>query len=275
MGYTLLFALGVVALIWVLNHSSKVHQAHARQLILENRQVAAFMIFDQGVPPLPERLQLRATSNQRLASVFSIENSFTTTDITHHRCFLNQAAQAIQSVDKETWARLFGVATDAVQLADGHVRFKNRAGASQVPLARLVRVVTFRTVIDLLFHVDSAKIAIDDIVTVTENINELWMRSKDGFDGIVSPNDLHRLQTALHRILPEAAYPFEPRTDPLNIIMPAYETMWRVVLLTFVAAAFRTRDIETVNSFRLVTQQVPGCLGDSDEEKSALTFAKV
>ena len=276
MSSIILLVLAVVTIFWLLERANEKRRRAARALILDTRAIAGFNLAGEEFCSAQRRLELRAIPNQRLVTVFEIDNSFTTTDTEHHKEFLTRATHAIQGTDGGTWTRLFDVASRAMRLADTHVRVESRVQLPQIPLARLVRTVTFMTVLDVLFDVDPANTAVEDVVMVTETINELWMQSKCNSEDPMSVNDQQqRLRTALHKMIPDEAYLGDARDNPLNIIMPAYETMWRVVLLTFVAAAFRTTDPETTELFRSVTQQVPECLGTDAGEHVALAFAKV
>lgn len=273
MSYLVLLALGVIAFLWVLERSNERRRQEAKALILDTRAIAAFTYLSEELD-CAQRLELRAIPNQRLSSVFMIDNSFTTIDVGHHKGFLTRATQAIQRVDDgEGWKRTFDAGIKAMQRADAHVRLEKREGQSRIPLARIVRVVTWMTILNVLFDVDPADLAIEDVVTATETINKLWMQSKDC--SYVSQIDQEYLRIALRRMLPKHADAREPHESPLNLIMPAYETMWRVVLLTFVSAAFRVSDKETMGHFHDVVQHVPECFRDGDEEYKARAFAKV
>lgn len=276
MSSIILLVLAVVTIFWLLERANEERRRAARALILDTRAIAGFNLAGEEFCSAQRRLELRAIPNQRLVTVFEIDNSFTTTDTEHHKEFLTRATHAIQGTDGGTWTRLFDVASRAMRLADTHVRVESRVQLPQIPLARLVRTVTFMTILDVLFDVDPAYVAVEDVVMATETINELWMQSKCNSEDPMSVTDQQQcLRTALHKMIPDEAYLGDARDNPLNIIMPAYETMWRVVLLTFVAAAFRTTDPETTELFRSVTQQVPECLGTDAGEHVALAFAKV
>ncbi len=270
MGSLLLLALGMMALLWLYGRVNERYRTTARGLVQATRDVAGFNMSNEELS-CAQRLELRAIPNRRLVRAFGINNSFTTMDTRRHREFLNQAGQAIQRMDGDAWERLFDVANRAMCRASAH---EDDAVTTKIPLARRVRTITFIAILNVLFGVDPEDIAIDDVLTATELINKLWMQSKDSFEGQVSADDQRRLQTALHHMVPSREDADETQNNPLNIMMPAYETMWRVVLHTFVAAAFRTSDMETVRQLAKAVQNVPGCLG-SAEEREVLALAKV
>ncbi|RYP75730.1 hypothetical protein DL771_002217 [Monosporascus sp. 5C6A] len=259
-------ALGLFALaIWAHNRPYRRLQ-DARAFVADARAIAAFNVAGVRLATA-DRLSLRAIPNRRLVEAFGIDNSFTTSDIKDHTKFLNQAKKKIQSADGRGLARLFDVAQEAMGLAEAHVRSESPGAGSQIPLARLVRISTFVTVLNILFGVRPGDVAIQDVVTATDLINTLWVLSKDCSDKLLLAKGEPRGD--------------EQRLNPLNLIMPAYETLWRVVLLTFLAAAFRTSDPDTVRWFRDVMHSVPSCFerdrgstGEGDVKRIALAFAK-
>ncbi|KAJ2982041.1 hypothetical protein NUW58_g6534 [Xylaria curta] len=107
----------------------------------------------------------------------------------------------------------------------------------------------------------------------TDAINRMWIRSKS-HPGTFLLSDRNTLNSALERLLPNEHQP-DNRTEPLNLIMPAYETMWRVVILTFVSVASRNRDPRTAEELREAVKNVPQCFCQgNDAETRALAIAK-
>lgn len=272
MAWATLVVAGVAVLSWLL-HLRKWRYRAAISRVEHARAIASF-----GGARHASWLKQRASPNQRLVRAFRIDNSFTTTDISWHKTFLSQAQHKIQEVHGDGWRQLFEVAEQALHRARAYTRFEDQGGKPQVPLARSVRIVTFITIINVLFHVDPADMSVNDVETATKMINNLWVQSKDCSGGAISVRDQHCLQTVLANLLLNKAGSSAPRENPLNMIIPAYETMWRVVLLTFVSAAFRVSDQETVDQFSSVVESVPGCLGHSEDSRDlrrTLAFSEV
>ena len=73
------------------------------------------------------------------------------------------------------------------------------------------------------------------ISTITESINVLWIQSKG--KGTPSESEQKNLKEALAKVLPEMEHS-DPHQNPLNLINPAYETLWRVVLSGFLQVTF-------------------------------------
>lgn len=126
----------------------------------------------------------------------------------------------------------------------------------------------------VLFGVDPSEINLDEARTATDAINRLWIQSKND-DIIPSLHDQTALNSALKKLLPKE-YPCDSTANPLNLIMPAYETLWRVVLLTFVSISCQADDPKIIEELQMAVRNVPQCFCNRDElEMRALSIAKV
>ena len=80
----------------------------------------------------------------------------------------------------------------------------------------------------------------ESILTITNSINTLWIQSKD--TKVPSEADKRTLKEALAKLFPAMNLLETERSDnrenPLNLIIPAYETLWRVVLSGFLHVTF-------------------------------------
>ncbi|KAL7620822.1 hypothetical protein AAE478_009820 [Parahypoxylon ruwenzoriense] len=250
----------------------------ARHFVQEQRGISSFQALGSARHNLQDRLEARAAPNRRLFEAFGIVNSFTTTDPEIHMRFLHAANGLIRNADGDWF--LFSKAAD-MALGRTLTHFKVASPGVGVPLARVTRVFVFMTMLDMLFEpvVDPETLNIEDATLATEAINRLWVQSKAPERGEERDDpswqlDQEQLEGALKRLLPDS-FPCEPHTHPLNLIMPAYETMWRVCLLTFVSAGFRATCRKTTRMFRDVVDSVPRCFGQgNNEEDTALAFAK-
>lgn len=76
--------------------------------------------------------------------------------------------------------------------------------------------------------------------TITESINALWILSKD--NKVPSEAEGLTLKKALAVLFPDMnlleTKPVDNRENPLNLIISAYETLWRVVLSGFLSGDF-------------------------------------
>ncbi|OTA68390.1 hypothetical protein K449DRAFT_450592 [Hypoxylon sp. EC38] len=240
----------------------------ARQDVQRHRAIVDFSFL--GPNNLSDRLASRAT-NGRLPEVFGIRNAFTTISPSIYTQSVTTARSVIQTTDANKWIDLFHVAETVLS------KIINPLGEVETPvrLATIVRPLVFIVMLHPFFNVEPTQIELGDVGEATDMINLLWVESKK-----TSRTDLHeyqeRLQAALRRILPHC-FPCLREEHPLNIIIPAYETMWRVVLLTYVSAGFRATDQETADQFRRVVKDCPRYFNngiDGDLLEVALNFAK-
>ncbi|KAI0839269.1 hypothetical protein F5Y06DRAFT_303388 [Hypoxylon sp. FL0890] len=248
-----------------INKESKLSYLEARKDVQEHRAIADFSVL--GKTTLLDRLASRAIPNKRLIEVFDLVNPFTTVSPTVYTQSVRTARNAIHAMDKDKWIDFFNSAEKVMEYLGGL--------GNPVPLTKIVRRLVFAAMLRPFFDVEPTKIAFGDILTATQLINELWVESKK-----TPRQDLQRhqerLQVALQRILPHC-FPCQHKDHPLNIIIPAYETMWRVVLLTYVSVGFRAIDEETNEQFLRVVEAFPQCLdsgNDSELLGIALNFAK-
>ncbi|KAI1496986.1 cytochrome P450 [Biscogniauxia marginata] len=228
-----------------------------------HRSIADFTAF--GANTLTKRLKLRAQPNSRLFNAFGIVNSFTTTDRLIHVEFLKGAKKIIRGVD---WTELSQLAGPVLDSTIDHFKSNH----SHIPLAALVRVFSFVLVLNVLFSVAPEDIDLGHAQTAAEAINRLWLQSKDAKEPVREDQEL--LQSSLQELLPDH-FPCEVRHNPINLIIPAFETLWRVVLLTFIAATNGDMDEQTTLQLSNAVSGGPGCFTSAEEDETVvLSFAK-
>ncbi|KAF2972401.1 hypothetical protein GQX73_g1189 [Xylaria multiplex] len=236
--------------------------------VKEHKKIADFSFL--GATTLGQRLKVRAKPNNRLILAFKLDNSFTTCDQRVHQEFLGEAKNAIGRVHRDSWVN-FGAVVQTI--LNSSLKYLEDA-PPYVPLASLVRVVSFSFVIHVLFGIEPSGIDLGEVKNATEAINRLWIQSKDA-NSIPSLRDQTLLDRALE-ILFRDEFPHNDHTRPLNLIMPAYETLWRVVLLTFVSIANQNEDPQTTKELQEAMKNVPQCFGQRDDaEMRALAIGKV
>lgn len=203
------------------------------------------------------RLRLRAGPNVRLTTAFGIRNSFTTTDDAEHLEFLRRAVQVIKSADGAAWRRVW-------TLANGRMdSLAPRDHGLRLNIERIARVLCFDAVLELLFPQTRVRpLDVGGADRATKLVNVLWLESKRDPAGTEASTArayaLESLYEAMRGLVSE------PEEEALGLIMPAYETLWRVVLLTYVHVAFRYVDSETLDLVREVVEVVSrngGCRG--------------
>ncbi|KAK4233422.1 hypothetical protein C8A03DRAFT_19513 [Achaetomium macrosporum] len=219
-------------------------------------------------------LRLRATENRRLRAAFGINNSLTTASRVEHQAFMTTAHLLVKN-KRRNWETLYGVAERFLQVelqtvAPRHLDLRS------LRLAESVRCMVLAVVLFDNFGIDPATIPRDALVTITEEINNQWLSSKCQPDDVTPSELLNSTIDSLHLTSPSSPIGHQPLapTEVLSLLMPQYETLWRVVLLTFVTAYHYQADAYQDAEQR--TAEVPSCLGTGDpaSEKEALQLAK-
>ncbi|GJD03425.1 cytochrome P450 [Colletotrichum higginsianum] len=222
--------------------------------IKRNRSIANFSIFQPS--SLQHRLQLRAAPNSRLLKAFDIRNSFTTTDVGKHTEFLRLSVHTIKSADGAVWCKVWRLANETIERLVPQLR---NGGRREVRIERIARILCFDAVLELLFpEIRVRPFHVGHADKATRLVNDLWQDSKKSSSepGPVSQQrSLGSLQEALRELVSgkegDDGEGEEGReSEALGLIMPAYETLWRVVMLTYIHVAFRFIDPatrETVN----------------------------
>ncbi|KAK4454913.1 hypothetical protein QBC34DRAFT_289335 [Podospora aff. communis PSN243] len=211
-------------------------------------------------PSLEQRLALRAQPNQRLVSAFGVTNSLTTSSPEVHRKFLTLASTIInarrpnaQGLDTR-WLDLYSTATTLLR--------QDLTTATTLPLASTIQRLCLTVVLQDNFSLPLPSLPASTILTIAHEINTQWVLSKC--------NPSTPLSSTLDSALRSLPLPMSP-SEALSLIMPQYETLWRVVLLTFITA-YHTQFSSSIAS---MTASVPGCLGTkSEEENKALRIAE-
>ncbi|KII89432.1 hypothetical protein PLICRDRAFT_607673 [Plicaturopsis crispa FD-325 SS-3] len=194
--------------------------------IPSSRHTTAESIRALLAPPqatLARLLLSRATPNARLVHAFGITSTFVSPHVSVHSDFVGRATAMMNAVSLHTSPHWHDTAVETA-------RMYLPAPASTVAFDDFMRAVTFTVVIVGLLGADPACVSAQEVVTVTRGINDLWQRSKTGEH--IPGNELERINRCLERWVPDRErFPY-----PLDFIIPAYETLWRVVALGFVHA---------------------------------------
>ena len=167
---------------------------------------------------LPQQLRSRAIPNVRLARAFQITNTFVSEDVDVHKLFVRQAGSLLSKVSKPDGLACFAeqstlavdryLSDSAPRLRDGYEPF--------------VQHVTFATILSTFFDVAEPP-SPDDVLTVTRGINNLWRLSKAG--NVMPAHMLDEINVRLREWIPQ-------HQNPLDFVLPTFETMWRVVAIT-------------------------------------------
>ena len=177
------------------------------------------------------KVESRAYPNQRLVRTFGINNAFTTTNEQYRKKFRNHAQEKI-TLDNGTWRNIADFAKQLVSIAIP----QSTSDAAYIRLDTLGQSVTLKISLHVLFNLDPLQLDDKPIVEIAEDINFLWNKSKSNRN-YLSEADRKPLMEALSFVLPGMGS--KPHENPLNLILPAYETMWRVALFCFMEVTFR------------------------------------
>lgn len=180
-------------------------------------------------------LESRAGPNHRLVRAFGIDNAFTTTQKRYYRSFMREA-RLLVTKDEAIWQ----VMGDLIQ---EHVRFECESSTinDTFALVPLVQAVVLKTTMYTLFDLPIEKLEATRIRPIAELINRLWIESKSTKISRRFREDQRELERILGTIFPLAGE-YTPGKNPLNLILPAYETLWRVVLRGFLEVMFRSAE---------------------------------
>ncbi|KAF2750598.1 hypothetical protein M011DRAFT_464397 [Sporormia fimetaria CBS 119925] len=219
----------------------------------------------------------RSEANSRLVQTFGVDNIFTNTDDQQYKTQFKK--DAIQKMRVAKLPELIRAARDARdEFICYHHMKENEIGmtAGTVKLAELTEFVTLKVSLVYLFPGSApgwnGPRSFENIALIGQRINELWIASKtENPPSWAEQTELHqalREVTAtssfpvlriLARWLPLAVHewlanqypalglkvdgedpdPLIPRRNPMNWLLPAYETMWRAVMRCVMEIRFR------------------------------------
>ncbi|KAK4456679.1 hypothetical protein QBC42DRAFT_190417 [Cladorrhinum samala] len=275
-----------------LNNTEESH--NVQQWLHQQRSVINFE-FAGPAATKQDHLFLRASANWRVREAFGIENSLTATlALDTHKSFLSIASQHVNKRTRD-WTRLYQVAKTFIQAEIAAARLTSGRRSTTTPLAECVQCACLTVVLFDNFAVtDPRALPRQALVTIASEINKQWLKSKaksepDLPDTQVPTRSalLSETISSLNLMIPRADESYNAHDDAaggeglglglglrpeeiLGLIMPQYETLWRVVLLAFVTAYHRQPDPSLVKR----VEKVPECLGNPAEEREGLKVAK-
>ena len=177
---------------------------------------------------IPDLLSERAESNKRLVRALHLSNTFVSERPDVHNQFVTQARGLLNIAQQRGWSTFQSIAMEAINWYDEEVKISE----SGSPFSSLVQGTTLVVVLAGLLHVDNP---IDsfrhaDITLVANHITALWALSKKMEP--IPPSYLKNLNSRLRLLVPDD----ETFPQPLNFVVPAWETLWRVVATTIAYA---------------------------------------
>ena len=213
----------------------KLHARRARNILTVQskfsdskacREILACNGYASGERNTIPAVESRAGPNQRLVKAFDIHNAFTTKDDQYRKSFTSKAALKMSALNEEDWKRIADHA---------EILVLQGLGRKECCLDSFVRSISLKITLHTLFKLDPMEMEDESIEEITSSINDLWVESKKSVEP--SAPMKNKLRRALAQFLPNGE--FSGQENPLNFILPAYETLWRVVLSCFIEVAFR------------------------------------
>ncbi|BCR91770.1 uncharacterized protein ACHE_70613A [Aspergillus chevalieri] len=173
----------------------------------------------------------RALPNERLQIAFGIKNAFTGMDEEYAKRFANHAKDLVNLSSTEEWNELSGSLRDAVKMWTDD--------QEQIRLTSMIQALSLRMILPVFFKNRLFYAEADaPFVDLAEAINRVWMETKNK-DDILRFEDNVELQECLATIFPDSNFS-DPEDNPLNLILPGFETMWRVVFRLTLEITFTT-----------------------------------
>ncbi|KAH8992192.1 cytochrome P450 [Lactarius akahatsu] len=202
---------------------------HKKRIVLSNLSDIVALLDPPG-SSISELLQARARPNTRLVHSFGLQNTFVSADSMVRKQFVARAQEILRQ-----HTRYLADFPDVVRgiVAGSARRLRSPPCRPPISFAIFIQVVTVRVVIESLLGGNIPEDSDGGTVFVVEAISDLWTFSKKYHDGVAPPQVatlLESLNTYLRTWIPER---YE---RPLDFVIPAYETMWRVVAVTVARA---------------------------------------
>ncbi|KAH9173075.1 cytochrome P450 [Lactarius sanguifluus] len=207
---------------------------HKKRIVFSNLSDILALLDPPG-SSISELLQARARPNARLVRSFGLQNTFVSADSLVRKQFVARTQEILRQ-----HTRYLADFPNVVRgiVAKSALRLRPPPCQPSISFAIFIQVVTLRVVVESLMGGNIPEDSDGGTVFVVEAINDLWTLSKKYHDGAAPPQLatlLESLNAYLHTWIPER---YE---RPLDFVIPAYETMWRVVAAT-VARAIHDRD---------------------------------
>ncbi|KAJ7084873.1 hypothetical protein B0H15DRAFT_923543 [Mycena belliarum] len=208
---------------------------HRQGTVLHQTLESIRLLLDPPDTPKDTLLRSRASANARLVGAFHLTNTFVSPDPAVNSAFRTQSSRLLQAAQRD-WRQFSDIALQAVEMALPDRRLNS-------PFDGFVATVTLSTIIVGLLepHADIAALAANDLEIVSNLITHIWILSKKPEP--IPPQLLQKLNDHLRHLIPDQlVYP-----NPLDFVIPTWETLWRVVAAALVHIH---RDVIASEAFR-------------------------
>ncbi|KAL4747717.1 hypothetical protein BDW72DRAFT_181941 [Aspergillus terricola var. indicus] len=178
------------------------------------------------------RQEAKARPNHPLKRAFGINNAFTTGNEAEAKTFVENVRRSIEGPAVD-WHGLAGALPCMLE----SIIDENRDGARvKVTLTPTVQALTLRAALWNHFQLgDEAHLENKDLADLGEIITSTWMRMKEG--KVLEFKDNIALQARLSAVFANHQADInilDPASTPVNLILPSFETVWRIVLRLFI-----------------------------------------
>ncbi|KAL4861177.1 hypothetical protein BDV12DRAFT_191257 [Aspergillus spectabilis] len=185
--------------------------------------------------------QSRALENQELKRVFGIQNAFTTGDEVLARAFVKRAHNRLRLSRKDwvdlghvlrgvVWELLEELSTSTDLCDEDRVEGE---GTVRVKMTPLMQALALKISLWAVFNM-RRPVSNSALISLGSRIHKTWLDMKTGrpVSDFKDNKDFHE---HLYAVFPYQDYNIHnSATNPLNWILPSFETMWRIALRTFI-----------------------------------------
>ncbi|EKD21007.1 uncharacterized protein L3040_004625 [Drepanopeziza brunnea f. sp. 'multigermtubi'] len=220
-------------------HSENSRCPHAlkHEMLYIRKQTRIIERKDGDGKNLSRRHEARIVPNQRLKLAFGLDNIFTTQKEVDGYKFKQQAISVMKEAmnlsnteKREDWSELVKHMRSTLQKEDSRIE-------GSINLASLVQYVTLSISLKYLFNISDATLAdnVTGVKFIAKRINELWVLSKQQ----PAPKWEDEMEMHYHLLVVTGRDSLNSFDNPMNLILPAYDTMWRAVFRGILEIYFR------------------------------------
>ncbi|KAF9441635.1 hypothetical protein P691DRAFT_618935, partial [Macrolepiota fuliginosa MF-IS2] len=188
------------------------------------------LLAPSNTPPT-QLLRERADANTRLAQTLGLTNTFVDPDPQVHVDFVRRSHGLLKDVQASGWSRFRDICGEATRQTLDH--YSSAKAGKELAFDGFIQVVVLGTILNGLLNpgrdMDS-DLDTPSLSLVTTSINDLWTLSKT--DAPPPPHLFQQLHDHLRQLIP----PSTGIPNPIDFVVPTWETMWRVCATTIARA---------------------------------------
>jgi hypothetical protein len=175
---------------------------------------------------LPQLLLERSKANARIALALGLTNTFVDPGIVVHGDFVRRSRGLLRGVQANGWTKFHDTCMQVV------LKTLEDIPDSTIAFDHFVQTVVLGSILVGLLDIgkDVDQLDLSTLAHVAASINELWTISKSG--STPPPHLSAQLHDYLRCLIPTSAG-FE---NPIDFVVPTWETMWRVCATTIARA---------------------------------------